>query len=48
MTEKVCFNCAYAQSNENGINCYRISRERVRGSDTCNHWKKIKGGEWND
>ena len=48
MTKKDCFHCAYAQSNENGINCYRVNRERVKGTDTCEHYTSIKGDEWND
>ena len=48
MTEKDCFHCAYAQSNEDGINCYRETRTKVKGADTCEHYKSINGGEWID
>ena len=41
MIEKVCYYCKYAQSNEDGINCYRETKIRVNGNDTCEHFKKI-------
>lgn len=47
MTAKDCFHCAYAQSNEDGIHCYRIVRKQVKGTDTCEHFKKI-GRDLND
>lgn len=48
MTEKDCFHCKYAQSNEDGIHCYRETRAKVKGTDTCEHYKSINGGEWID
>ena len=41
MTTKDCFNCVYAQSNEDGINCYRETKKRVKGTDICEYYKKI-------
>lgn len=40
MTTKDCFHCYYAQSNEDGIHCYRKTRTKVKGTDTCEHYKK--------
>ena len=41
MTEKQCFYCKYEQSNEDGIHCYRETRTRVKGTDTCEYYKRI-------
>ena len=40
MTTKDCFHCYYAQSNEDGLHCYRKTRTKVKGTDTCEHYKK--------
>lgn len=40
MTTKDCFHCYYAQSNEDGIHCYRKTRTKVKGTDTCEYYKK--------
>ncbi|MBQ6099004.1 MAG: hypothetical protein IJL02_03985 [Methanobrevibacter sp.] len=39
-----CFHCDYAQSNEDGIHCYRENRKRVNGKDTCEYDTPIKRG----
>lgn len=36
-----CFHCAYAQSNEDGIHCYLNVRKKVKGTDTCEYYKRI-------
>ena len=36
-----CFHCAYVQSNEDGLYCYRTVSKQVKGTDTCEHYKKI-------
>ena len=41
MTEKYCFNCIYAQSNEDGIHCYKEGRVRVNGNDVCEDFERI-------
>lgn len=42
MTTKDCFHCYYAQSNEDGLHCYRETRTKVKGTDTCEHYMTEK------
>ena len=44
MTIEDCLHCAYAQSNEDGPHCYRETRKKIKGSDTCEYHKKIGDG----
>jgi len=41
MTKKCWFHCAKAQSNEDGIYCYKEGRVRVNGNDVCEDFEWI-------
>jgi len=39
--DECCFCCAYAQSNEDGLHCYKSTRKKVKGTDVCDEYVQI-------